>query len=48
MGAVSHFMKAGRRDFDSVATTRADRYEVQVDDDFAGEADRLLARMPSR
>jgi hypothetical protein len=24
------------------------RYEVQVDDDFAGEAERLVARMPSR
>jgi hypothetical protein len=32
----------------SVATTHADRYEVQVDDDFAGEAERLAARMPSR
>jgi hypothetical protein len=48
VGAAYHFMTDGRRDFDSVATTRADRYEVQVDDDSAGEAERLLARMPSR
>lgn len=41
-------MTAGQRDFGSVADTRADRYEVQVDDGFAGEAERLLARMPSR
>jgi len=46
-GAISHFMTNGRRDFDSVANTRADRYEVQVDDGFAADAERLLARMPS-
>lgn len=48
VGALTHFMTNGRRDFDSVAATRADRYEVQVDDGFADEAERLLARMPSR
>jgi hypothetical protein len=48
VGAVSHLMTDGRRDFGSVADTRADRYEIQVDDGFAGEAERLLARMPSR
>jgi hypothetical protein len=47
-GAVAHYAMRGRRDFTSVAQTRADRYEVQVDDSFAGEAERLLARMPSR
>jgi hypothetical protein len=47
-GAVSHYAMNGRRDFDSVAATRADRYEVQVDDAFAGEAERLLGRMPAR
>ena len=48
VGAVSHMATNGRRDFGSVAETRADRYEVQVDDGFADEAERLLARMPSR
>jgi hypothetical protein len=46
-GAISHSAKGGRRDFDSVAQTRADHYEVQVDEGFAGEAEQLLARMPS-
>ena len=41
-------MKDGRRDFASVAQTRADRYEVQVDVGFAGDAERLLSRTPSR
>ena len=47
LGAVAHVMTGGRRDFDSVAQTRADHYEVQVDDGFAGEAERLLERTPS-
>jgi hypothetical protein len=47
VGAVSHAATEGRRDFASVADTRADRYEVQVDGGFADEAERLLARMPS-
>jgi hypothetical protein len=46
--AIDHYAMRGRRDFASVAQTRADRYEVQVDEGFAGEAERLLARMPSR
>ena len=46
-GAIAHAAKGGRRDFDSVAQTRAERYEIQVDEGFAGEAERLLARMPS-
>jgi hypothetical protein len=47
-GALSHAMTGGRRDFESVADTRADRYEIQVDDAFADRAERLLARMPTR
>ena len=46
-GAVSHLVTDGRRDFGSVANTRADHYEVQVDDGFAVEAETVLARMPS-
>jgi len=41
-------MTAGRRDFASVARTRADRYEVQVDDGYYDQAERLLAPIPSR
>lgn len=46
--AIFQAAQAGRRDFDSATVTRADRYDVQVDDAFAGEAERLLARMPGR
>jgi hypothetical protein len=45
VGAISHLMTGGRRDFDSIADTRADRYEVQVDDGFAARAEQLLAPM---
>jgi hypothetical protein len=45
-GAVFHYMQRGRRDFASVAGTRADQYEVQVDEAVAPEAERLLAAMP--
>lgn len=47
-GAVLHCIQRGRRDFASVAGTRADQYEVQVDEGVAGEAQRLLAVMPAR
>jgi hypothetical protein len=46
VGAVSQFVTDGRRDFSSVAKVRADRYEVQVDEGYAAEVERLLARMP--
>ncbi len=48
VGAIAHAAKGGRRDFDSVATTSARRYEIQVDDSFADQAERLLTRMPAR
>jgi hypothetical protein len=44
-GAIAHYAQRGRRDFISVAETRADRYEVQVDDSVAAEARRLLQQM---
>jgi hypothetical protein len=47
-GAIAHAATDGRRDFASVADTRADRYEVQVDADFADRAEQVLARMPAR
>jgi hypothetical protein len=43
-GAASHFALGGRRDFGSTAVTRADRYEVQVDEQFAERAELLLSR----
>ena len=36
----------GSHDFTSTADTRADHYEVQVDDGYANEARRLLSTMP--
>jgi len=47
-GAIGHASSGGGRDFSSTSDTRADRYEVQVDEGFAGEAERLLERTPSR
>jgi hypothetical protein len=44
-GAFFQSLRRGRRDFDSVAQTRADCYEVQVDVDVADEAERLIRRM---
>jgi Heat induced stress protein YflT domain len=46
-GAISQASSDGKRDFSSTAATRADRYEVQVDDGYASEAQRLLATMPA-
>ena len=45
--ALSHAGQGGRRDFASVATTQADRYEIQVDESVAGEAEGILARLPA-
>jgi hypothetical protein len=47
VGAISHAWTDGRRDFASTAQTRADHYEVQVDDGDANEAQRLLSTMPA-
>ena len=46
-GALSHIMVSdGKRDFVSDTSIAADRYEVQVDDSVADEAERLLGAMP--
>ena len=47
VGAISHAWTDGRRDFASTAQTRADHYEVQVEDGYATEAQRLLSTMPA-
>jgi len=46
IGLISHAAQRGRRDFDSISATRAERYELQVDDGFADRAEQLLARTP--
>ena len=43
-GAVGHAALGGRRDFASASVTRADRYELQVDEQFAERAELLLSR----
>jgi hypothetical protein len=47
IGAIGHFATGGSRDFSSISDTRADHYEVQVDDGYASEAQRVLATMPA-
>jgi hypothetical protein len=47
IGAVSHYLTSGRRDFASEAQTRADHYEVQVEQSYADEAKRVLSSMPA-
>jgi hypothetical protein len=42
LGGLFHYAQGGRRDFSSVAETRADSYELQVEDSAADEAQRLL------
>jgi hypothetical protein len=47
-GALVHeALSGGRRDFISATQIEADRYDVQVDDDSADEAQRLLGVMPA-
>jgi hypothetical protein len=47
IGAISHYTSGGSHDFSSTADTRADHYEVQVEDGYAAEAQRVLATMPA-
>jgi hypothetical protein len=47
VGAISQSWTDDRRDFSSTSATRADHYEVQVEDGYAREAQRLLATMPA-
>jgi membrane protein required for beta-lactamase induction len=46
-GAVAHGAQGGQRDFTSVRGIEAERYEVQVDEEAADEAKRLLDSMPA-
>jgi hypothetical protein len=47
VGGISQAWTDSNRDFTSTAATRADHYEVQVEDGYAAEAQRLLATMPA-
>ena len=47
IGGIGHYATGGRHDFSSTSDTRADHYEVQVEDGYASEAQRVLATMPS-
>jgi hypothetical protein len=47
VNALAHAFAEGRRDFTSTSETRADHYEVQVEDGYASEAQRLLTAMPT-
>ena len=44
-GAIGHAAMGGKRDFSSVAKTQAERYDVQVDIEFADRASSLLHEM---
>jgi uncharacterized membrane protein len=44
-GLLLQALSRGRRDFDSVAGLSAERYDLQVDDEVAAEAVRLLAQL---
>jgi hypothetical protein len=46
-GALAHAALGGRRDFASTRTTEAERYELQVDDEVADEARRLIEAIPA-
>ena len=43
---LAHAVTGGDRDFASASRFEAERYEVLVDDEVAGEAEALLGRMP--
>jgi ABC-type branched-subunit amino acid transport system permease subunit len=46
-GAITQAMQGGRRDFASIQTMQAERYELQVDDDVSAQAKQLLAEVPA-
>jgi hypothetical protein len=46
-GAITQALQGGRRDFASVQTMQADRYELQVDDEVSAQAKQLLVEIPA-
>jgi hypothetical protein len=47
LGAITQAMQGGRRDFASIQTMQAERYELQVDDEVSAQAKQLLAEVPA-
>ena len=47
IGALNHALLRGRRDFASLASIEAERYDVQVDEHAADEAKAVLEAMPA-
>lgn len=47
-GAIGHATTRGERDFASVQSLRADRYEVHVTPEFAAQAISLAAQLPRK
>lgn len=48
LAALTRAAQGGRRDFASVSATQAERYELQVEESVAGQAQELLASLPAR
>ena len=46
-GAITQAMQGGRRDFASIQSMQADRYELQVDQEVSAQAKELLAALPA-
>jgi hypothetical protein len=46
-GAIGQAMQGGRRDFASIQTMQAERYELQVDHEVSAQAKQLLAELPA-
>jgi hypothetical protein len=46
-GAIAQAAQGGRRDFASVRSMQAERYEVQVDHEVSAQAKQLLAELPA-
>ena len=46
-GAIAQAAQGGRRDFASVRSMQAERYEVQVDQEVSAQAKQLLAELPA-
>jgi hypothetical protein len=46
-GAIGQAMQGGRRDFASIQTMQAERYELQVDHEVSAKAKQVLAELPA-
>lgn len=45
IGLIAHALSGGRRDFSSVSTVRAERYDVLAEADVAAEMERAIAEL---